>query len=355
MGGLAGKLAVLLGERGLGGNDADLEVRLRRWRADRGKRAEASRHLARRLGSGEDDGGDLAWLIAQAFPDRIARRRDASGEHWLSAGGRGYRFDPAHPLARSAWLAVAEVQGSAAGARILSAAAIDDAEVERMFGDRITSGVTVRFDLETRSAKAESGRRLDAIQLSKAENAIAAPEALAAVLLEGVREHGLSLLPWSDAAHALRQRGAYAGVGALSEAALLAGLDDWLSPLLVDKRRLEEVDPIALLAALRNRPQPKLLEPQRPTVAVPDRTQDADRRRGLHPHGLRTNLPKHAADRQNVAGFDDRLRNVPFVLVGGIAVAERADHQVARVDVHANTVARLDRRMPSQFQDLGND
>ncbi|HEX8443306.1 MAG TPA: ATP-dependent helicase HrpB, partial [Allosphingosinicella sp.] len=42
------EVAVLLSERGLGGNDTDLELRHRRWRSDRGKRADAARGLARR-------------------------------------------------------------------------------------------------------------------------------------------------------------------------------------------------------------------------------------------------------------------------------------------------------------------
>src|SRR3546814_378166 len=44
----AAEVAVLLSERGLGGNDTDLELRLRRWRGEGGRRAEAARGLARR-------------------------------------------------------------------------------------------------------------------------------------------------------------------------------------------------------------------------------------------------------------------------------------------------------------------
>src|SRR5690606_3291844 len=144
----AAEVAVLLGERGLGGNDADLELRLRRWRNERGQRAKSATKLAERWArlaalpfGGDGQSGrmpvqvplpasgereqDVAVAVALAFPDRIARRRDASGETWASAGGRGFRLDPASPLARSEWLAVAETQGMASGARILSAAAID--------------------------------------------------------------------------------------------------------------------------------------------------------------------------------------------------------------------------------------
>ncbi|NBU79352.1 MAG: ATP-dependent helicase HrpB, partial [Sphingomonadaceae bacterium] len=45
---LAAEAAVLLSERGLGGNDADLDQRLSRWRRESGLRAEAARGLARR-------------------------------------------------------------------------------------------------------------------------------------------------------------------------------------------------------------------------------------------------------------------------------------------------------------------
>src|SRR6202008_4124213 len=114
-------------ERGLGGNDVDLELRLRRWRGERGGRAQASRRLAERWArlakvAGE---GAAGACVALAFPDRGSRRRAGGGGDWLSVGGRGFRLDPGSPLAREEWLAVAEVQGAAAGARILSAAPID--------------------------------------------------------------------------------------------------------------------------------------------------------------------------------------------------------------------------------------
>src|SRR3546814_20904256 len=85
-------------------------------------------------------GEEVAVCVALAFPDRVARRRDTSGETWVSVGGRGFRLDPTVSLARHDWLAVAETPGMAAGARILSAAPIDAAPVEMMFGAR-TGGV----------------------------------------------------------------------------------------------------------------------------------------------------------------------------------------------------------------------
>ncbi len=252
---LAAEVAVLLSERGLGGSDPDLSVRLDRWRREKGRRADAGRGLAKRwaslIASGPSkSGSNLALCIALAFPDRIAKRRDASGEQWISSGGRGFRLDPTHPLARSEWLAVADIQGAASGARILSAVAIAPAEVEAMFADRIESGTHVSFDPETGSVRATSGRRLGAITLSKAENAAATPAAISAALLAGVRDHGLEVIGWPESARDLRQRARWAGIEALSDAALIAMLDDWLAPLLSGKRRLSDIGSDAFNTAL---------------------------------------------------------------------------------------------------------
>jgi ATP-dependent helicase HrpB len=252
MAGTAAQIAVLLGERGLGGTDADLEMRLRRWRSERGPRAENARRLAQRWAKlVADEGlGDPAACVALAFPDRIAKRRDASGETWASAGGRGFKLDPTSSLARAEWLAVAETQGMASGARILSAAPIDPAEVEALFADRIETRRSVRFDPGTGRIESLRERRLGAIRLSSGPDAAANPAEIEKALLEGVREHGLALLPWSDTGQALRTRAAYTGNDSLSDERLLAALDEWLPGLLAGKRRLDAVE--GLTNALNN-------------------------------------------------------------------------------------------------------
>ena len=253
----AADAAALLTERGLGGNDPDLEVRHRRWQSDRSPRAEAARKLAAGW-SGTNQtksAGSLAEAIALAFPERLSRRRGPAGEHWQSAGGRGFRLDPASPLARSEWLAVAAVAGAASGARILSAAPIKLADVERLFADQIEAFSEVRFDPATSSIQARRGRRLGSIKLSSEPDSNPDQFAVEAGLIDAVRRHGLMILPWSDGAVTLRQRASFAmarddRIPEVSDAALMAKLDEWLPPLLSGKRRLDEVDSQALLHAL---------------------------------------------------------------------------------------------------------
>ena len=272
---VAADVAVLLGERGIGGQDTDLTLRRQRWQRESGKRADAARGLAKRwakllsplpiregLGVGGSAGGSLrspptptpplkgrgysdhavGIALALAFPDRIAKRRSADGADWTSVGGRGFRLDPLSPLAREEWLAVGEVQGSAAGARILSAAPIDEADVIALFGARIATTRTVKFRPANGGIEALRERRLGAVRLSSGSDDRPDPDAVVAALVDGVRQGGLDLLPWSEAAQSLRMRGAFAGLEALSDAALIETLDEWLPSLLTVKRRLSDID-----------------------------------------------------------------------------------------------------------------
>ncbi|QEH79877.1 ATP-dependent helicase HrpB [Sphingomonas sp. C8-2] len=255
----AAEVAVLLSERGLGGSDADLELRLRRWRGERGKRAEAGRQLAGRwarlAGKGGRDDAMIADCVALAYPDRVARRRSASGEDWISRGGRGFRLDPASPLARNEWLAVAEIQGAASGARILSAAAIDPEEVERLFADHIEVRRTARFDPATGAVEARRERRLGAILLAAGRDETASPAMISAALIDAVRTRGLDLIDWPDGVAALRARAAFAAeqggeLPDLSDATLMLTLDDWFAPLVEGKRRLSDISAAELSNAL---------------------------------------------------------------------------------------------------------
>ncbi|GGC36338.1 helicase [Novosphingobium marinum] len=256
----AARLALLLQERGLGGRGEDLAARLDRWNGDHGARAKASRKLAARWADRAgrlvgDEGGEappLGILLAEAFPDNIARARGSDGEYWLAAGGRGLRLDPASPLARAEWLAVGDATGEAKGARITGAVALTQAEVERWLGHRIESRGHLRWIAGERRVEALRQRRLGAIVLGGGPDPDPDEDAIRAFLIERIRSDGLDLLPLSKASHSLLKRARFAGIEALSEEALLDTLEQWAGPFL--KRRLDQVNAGALHDGLRGLP-----------------------------------------------------------------------------------------------------
>ncbi|VWX51363.1 ATP-dependent helicase HrpB [Novosphingobium sp. 9U] len=256
----AARLALLLQEKGLGGRSDDLAQRLSRWNGERHARADASRKLAagwarraRALVQPTARQGEVspAILLALGYPDMLARRRDAAGENWLSAGGRGYILDPVSPLATSEWLVIGDAQGQAKGARILAGLPLTTADIEAWLADRIERRSVLRWIDEEGRVEARLERRIGAITLATGPDPAPDPAAIRDFLLDRVREGGLSLVPLGKGARALLDRARYAGIEALSTEALLRDLPEWLGPLLA--RRLDAVDAGALHQALRDR------------------------------------------------------------------------------------------------------
>ena len=270
---LAGRLAVLLTEPGLGGRGVDVEARLSRWRASKGDRSEGAWRLARRLaslaekqavGAGALAERPIGGWIATAWPDRVARRRPGQRGEYLSVGGRAYKLDPLDPLAGSEWLAIADAQGHAAGVRILGAAAIDATEVEAIFAGRIVSHAASSYDAATDRVDHRRERRLGAIALASGQaGRNEGAEDDVAVRLAAVRDKGLGLIGWGPVSQALRQRASFAGLDALSAPALSDSLDIWLAPLLERSRGLRDIGDHRLadaLSGLLDWPARQLLE-----------------------------------------------------------------------------------------------
>ena len=237
----AARLALLMQERGLGGRGEDLAARLARWNTDRSPRAEASRELAdgwarraeKLVGQGQGESPPSGILLAMALPGNVARRRDASGEHWLSAGGRGYILDPASPLASSEWLVIGDAQGQAKGARIMAGIALTIDDVERWMGEAMQRRSVLRWNADNARVEARLERRLGAITLSTGPDAKPDAEAVAALLLDKAKENLGALLPVT-----LMARAGYAGLDALSLDRLTDEADEWLAPLLAGRRDL---------------------------------------------------------------------------------------------------------------------
>lgn len=240
----AAKLATLLQERGLGGRGEDLEARLMRWDGDGSGKAKAARQLAQgwaqraetlvNCGSGDAKDVGAGVLLALALPGNIARSRDPAGENWLSAGGRGYKLDPASPLARAEWLVIGDAQGQAKGARITAAAPLSLAEIENDLGALIERRSVARWNASEGRVEARLERRLGAITLASGPDPAPDAGAMAAILLQQAVENLAALLPGE-----LLARARFAGIAALSLEELAARAEEWLAPMLAGKRSLD--------------------------------------------------------------------------------------------------------------------
>lgn len=239
----AARLVMLLQERGLGGRGEDLLQRLTRWRGDRTPRASAAAGIAKGWAgqagklvgvAGDAKAQDAAEALALARPDFVARRRDPSGEHWISAGGRGYILDPASPLARAEWIVIGDAQGQAKGARITAGAEIMPDRIAALFAKELAERVTTRWNNEKNRVEARRERRLGAIVLASVPEPAPDPALLVDILVEKALERLGEVLPQGFLA-----RARFAGTEALSSEVLGARASEWLSPLLAGRRDLD--------------------------------------------------------------------------------------------------------------------
>lgn len=246
----AARLAVLLTERGLGGNAIDLDLRLQRFRGERGPRAEAARKMADRLGQHATPHPyslSTGALLLFAYPDRVAKARGEPGRYVL-ANGRGAVLDAADPLAREEWLVVADLQGAAQNARIASAAAIGEDEVRALLADRISTERETQFDTGRGAVRVRELSRLGAIRLAERNLPAPAGEDADRAMLDAIRASGLGILDWGKGPEQLRRRLAWLhrGLGepwpAMDDETLIADLDTWLAPFLRGKPTLASVD-----------------------------------------------------------------------------------------------------------------
>ncbi|RII41091.1 ATP-dependent helicase HrpB [Galactobacter valiniphilus] len=176
-------------------------------------------------------------IVALAWPERVARRA-APGVYLLASGTRA-GLPEGSPLAAHEWLAIAEVQraeGHAAagtGAVIRAAAALDEEAALEVAAPLLRDEVVARF--ESGRVQARRVRALGAIELASTP-VKPTPEDGARAVADALREQGLGTLHFTEGAEALRRRLAFLHLHLgepwpdVSDAALLARLDDWLGP-----------------------------------------------------------------------------------------------------------------------------
>jgi ATP-dependent helicase HrpB len=267
----AAEIATLIVERGIGGTSPDLAERLTKFRGDSSPKAKDARRLAGNFAgaanaalseisgapppqTGED--ADCGKLLALAFPDRVAKARGRPGE-FLMANGRAATIAPNEPLAKETYLAIGEISGRAASARILLAAALAEEDLETIAGSNIATSEEIFFDKQSALVRARKRRRLGALILTEQNLPIVPGQDIARVLAKGIAGLGLGRLPWTKPLKQWRDRVLFlaridreAGWPDLSDAFLAETIADWFAPFLVDKTSLAEISPEDLSAGL---------------------------------------------------------------------------------------------------------
>ena len=280
---MACDIAALLGERDiLRGAGADLHSRLAllsgESRAARGGQGgvQRAKQLARQYrgylrGKARQPVADpdhprwLGALLALAYPDRVAQQRKPGGAEYRLANGRAALFSEVDGLMKQPWLVIADL-GSRQGQReerIYLAAEFDPALLEGVLSEQVSVVDQLDWDEREGVLRAERQRKVGELVLSREPLTGLDEAARTQALINLVRRKGLELLPWTPELRQWQARVAllrqldlqiqgHSEWPDVSDAALLAGLEDWLGPYLGRVSRLSHFASLDLSSIVHN-------------------------------------------------------------------------------------------------------
>ena len=269
---LAADLAALLEERDIIGGplaerDPDVRTRIELLRGGRASagvdraaiervRSAASRWRRKIEATGAPRNADAAGLLlALAYPDRIAQRRQGPNPRYVLRNGAGAKLPAGTALHNEPYIVVAELDGRLPESLILLAAPISLSEIDQHFSDRFEREDVIAWDEAAGSVKAQRRRMLGALVLS--DDPLSTPDAgqVQKVVLGAIIASDLALLSWTKEATALRERMAFvhshdASWPDVSLAALRQTAGEWLGQRLDGVRRRDDIARIPLTEAL---------------------------------------------------------------------------------------------------------
>jgi ATP-dependent helicase HrpB len=270
----------------------------------------------------------LGDVLLHAFPDRIARQHPGDPLRYQLANGRSAKLFDDSALYGEPWLVVSELRDDPRDARVLRAAPLDEARLQRDFPERFASEDRVSWDAQARAVVALRERRFDRIVLDSRVLATPEPARCTDALLDAVRQLGLAALPWSEAlaqwrarVRCLRAWMPQLELPDLSDAALLESLDDWLRPALAGKTRLDALPESELGEALKSRvdwSRRQQLDALAPTRIVVPSGMERRIEYGFDDDGAQPQAPVLAVKLQDLFGLADTPRiadgRVPLTL-----------------------------------------
>lgn len=207
------------------------------------------------------------FLLASAYPDRIARRRQKTPPSYQLSNGQFATLLPEDSLAGHEWLAVAQAGGKhsagrpAGELRIFAALPLN----ADLFGAELKylcrSREVIDWDEQADRFIAEQHSLIGKLLIDKIRIDNVTPQQKTDALLGFIRRHGLDILPWDDVTRQWQARvlllrklepacdssGSWPDV---SDKALMDNLESWLAPHLQSIQRLSDFRKLDLMSIL---------------------------------------------------------------------------------------------------------
>ncbi len=214
-------------------------------------------------------------LLALAYPDRIAQRRDDREARYRLAQGTGAVLPAGDPLAVQPYLVVASLDGLGREGRIQLALPIARDEILALAEHQLRHERVLTWDAAREAASAQEVVRFEALTLSTRPVPLQASDPVQELLLARISRDPAQTLPWVPEVRQLQARVELlrrlepkAAWPDLSMERLVVDPAAWLGPWLAGKRALGDLRDLDLAAILAERldwPQRQRLDQEAPT------------------------------------------------------------------------------------------
>ncbi|EKF74875.1 hypothetical protein A11A3_06570 [Alcanivorax hongdengensis A-11-3] len=264
----AARLAALMADRDpLMGAGVDAGVRLAAMEQQPERHRGLLREAARLAGGRATDSRDwrdaMGGLLADVYPMQIAEQRPGQPGRYRMADGPGLLLDNRDAHFGAPWLLVLDTDGEPRDARIRLAWPLQEEQVMAVAQQYGRWQASCGWDGRLEKVVARREFRLGGLVLETRSIPEPAPEQLIAGLIDGIRQQGLSVLPWTDGLrqwqHRARMLATFSGEQwpAMDDASLLADLEVWAGPYLAGMVGLRDLRRMPLQAALQDRLSPQ--------------------------------------------------------------------------------------------------
>ncbi|MCP3876634.1 MAG: ATP-dependent helicase HrpB [Desulfobacteraceae bacterium] len=219
-------------------------------------------------------------LLAHAYPDRIAKKRDNQNNTFLTASGKGVFFPDMSPVAISEYIVALHLDGNPKNAKIYLAAPYSKESLEQDFGTTFKTVESVFWDKKTNSVKAREDILFKKIIVDQQILLNSDPELASDILIKEIQKAGVKLLPWTKNLESIKERavflkntGQFPDLPDVSDKAIEKNLAIWLTPFLsgiLSFKQLEGVDLKSAFLSQFSWKQQNLIEKMAPThIVVP--------------------------------------------------------------------------------------
>ncbi len=196
---------------------------------------------------------DAGSLVAEAYPERIARQIERHGVRYKLTNARTVRLQDHDPLLRESWLAIALLDSGLGEGRIFMAAPMHEDDLLH----RAVEMDVVSWNKDKGMITGVKEKRIGNVVLSSQPLTKIDDDRRINILCQAVRDQGLRLIGWTEI-HELWQSRILSlrawrpndGWPDVTDENLLAIVEDWLGPYLTGVTRQQDFNKLDLVSIL---------------------------------------------------------------------------------------------------------